>query len=345
MTDVATPQSTESAQVTEQGRKPRTRATWLHWLEKYALVVLLVATFIFFSVAPATSSHFLTTANIQSVLGNQAILGVLAVGSLAPMICRNFDLSVGAIACVTQIATGAAMSKYGLPAPVAVLIGLALGALIGYINGLVVTRFRVNAIITTLGVGAILGGVAQAYTGGVTIVTGISPSLVDFGRTLLVGVPSVTIVLIIVAALSIYVFDHVPFGRNLNFVGSNPVAAKLVGLNVDRLVRSSFMISGLAAGLAGVLLVARNGTADPTAGLGFTLPAVAAAALGATAIRPGRFNVIGTLVAVLYLGFGVAGLILYGVPYWINDVFFGSALVIAVAASALLGNYRVTSRT
>jgi ribose transport system permease protein len=261
------------------------------------------------------------------------------------MICRNFDLSVGAIACVTQIAAGSAMSEFGLPTPVAVLVGLALGALLGYVNGLVITRFRVNAIITTLGVGAILGGVAQAYTGGVTIVTGISPSIVKFGSTALLGLPSVTVVLIVVAALSIYLFDHVPFGRNLNFVGSNPVAAKLVGLDVDRLTRSSFVISGLAAGLAGVLLVARNGTADPQAGLGFTLPAVAAAALGATAIRPGRFNVVGTLVAVLYLGFGVAGLTLYGVPFWINDVFFGTALVVAVAASALLGNYRVRSRT
>ena len=345
MTDVATSENSTSPALEEQGRAPGSRATWLHWLEKYALAGLFVATFVFFCVAPATSSNFFTTANIQSVLGNQAILGVLAVGSLAPMICRNFDLSVGAIACVTQLAVAAAMSEYGLPAPVAVLIGLALGALIGYINGVIVTRFRVNAIITTLGVGAVLGGLAQAYSGGVTTVSGISPSLIDFGSTLLLGIPSVTIVLIVVAALSMYVFDHIPFGRNLNFVGSNPVAAKLVGLDVDRLVRSSFVISGLAAGLAGALLVARNGTADPQAGLGFTLPAVAAAALGATAIRPGRFNVLGTLLAVLYLGFGVAGLTLYGVPYWINDVFFGSALVIAVAASALLGNYRVKSRT
>jgi ribose transport system permease protein len=319
----------------------RSRAGMEELLERHALVVLLAAVFAFFALAPRSSSSFFSVANIQSVLGNQAILGVLAVGTLAPMICRNYDLSVGATAGLVQIAVAASMSRHHWPLAIAIAIGIGIGAFIGLINGLIVTRFGVNAIVTTLGVGAVLVGIVNAYTAGSTIVTGISQDFVAFGSANWVGIPTVTLVLLLVALVSVYVLDHVPFGRNLNFVGSNPSAAKLAGLNVDRLVQRSFVMSGTFAAVAGILLVARNGTGDPQAGNSYTLQALAAAALGAAAIRPGRFNVAGTLVAVFFLGFGINGLTLFGVPFWINDVFFGGALVIGVGASSLLGRRRI----
>lgn len=308
--------------------------------EPYALAILFIAVFAFFSLEPRTSEIFLSHANLRSVISNQAVLGVLAIGSLAPLVCRNFDLSVGAVASLSQIAIASAMARFHLPIALALLIGLGIGAGVGVINGLVVTRLRVNALIATLGIGTVLGGLIQAYTKGQTIVSGISPRLVRFGSGETLSVPNVVFVLAVVSVLVWYLLTQLPFGRYLSFIGSNPSSARLVGVDVDRIVRRSFITSSLFASIGGALLVARNGTGDPQAGTSYMLQALSAAALGATAIRPGRYNVPGTLLAIGLLGFGVNGLTLHGVPYWINDVFFGGSLVIAVAGSTLLGRKR-----
>lgn len=151
-----------------------------------------------------------------------------------------------------------------------------------------------------------------------------------------------TVYFLAFAALAVYyLLEHTPFGRYLHSIGSNARAARLVGLRVDRLVLAGFALSGTLAGLAGVLLLARNGTASPQVGtVGDTLQALSAAFLGATAIRPGRFNVVGTLVAVFFLAFSVTGLSLAGVANWINDVFNSAALFVAVLVSTIVGRTR-----
>ena len=309
-------------------------------LEPYVLVIIFVTMFSVFALSSKTSELFTTHANLTSVLANQSVLGVLALGSLAPLVCRNFDLSVGAIASLSQIAIAAGMSRFDLPLGVALVVGIAIGTMVGVVNGIVVTRFRVNALIATLGMATFVGGLIQAYTEGQTISSGISRNLVKFGSEEHFGVPNVMYVLAIVALTVWYLLTQLPFGRHLHFIGSNPSSARLVGVEVDRLVRRSFVVSALFASIGGALLVARNGTGDPRSGSNYMLQALAAAALGATAIRPGRYNVGGTLVAILLLGFGVNGLTLWGVPYWINDVFFGASLVLAVAISSSLGRHR-----
>lgn len=309
-------------------------------LEPYVLVIIFGAMFAVFAFSSTTSDLFTTHANLSSVLANQSVLGVLALGSLAPLVCRNFDLSVGAIASLSQIAIAAGMSRFDLPLGVALVVGIAIGTCVGVVNGIVVTRFRVNALIATLGMATFVGGLIQAYTEGQTISSGISRNLVKFGSEEHLGVPNVMYVLAIVALAVWYLLTQLPFGRHLHFIGSNPASARLVGVEVDRLVRRSFIVSALFASIGGALLVARNGTGDPRSGSNYMLQALAAAALGATAIRPGRYNVGGTLVAIMLLGFGVNGLTLWGVPYWINDVFFGASLVLAVAISSSLGRHR-----
>ncbi len=307
--------------------------------EPYVLVIIFVVVFAFFSINSTTADLFTTHANLSSVLANQSVQAILALGSLA-LVCRNFDLSVGAIASLSQIAIAAAMSRFHLPLAVALVVGVVIGTFVGLLNGLVVTRFRVNALIATLGMATFVGGVIQAYTEGQTISSGISKQFIQFGSGELLGVPDVMYVLAVVAVTVWYLLTQVPFGRHLHFIGSNPSSARLVGVEVDRLVRRSFVVSAFFASVGGALLVARNGTGDPRSGTNYMLQALAAAALGATAIRPGRYNVVGTLVAILLLGFGVNGLTLWGVPYWINDVFFGASLVIAVAISSSLGRHR-----
>ena len=228
-----------------------------------------------------------------------------------------------------------------MPLVFAILVPVLIGMAIGLSNGNTVAKVGVNSLIVTLGVGTVIGGVVQWYTSGQSIITGISPTLIRMGSGDWLGLPRTVYILVVIAALVYYLLEHTPFGRYLHSIGSNREAARLVGLPVERLVLISFMLSGALAGFAGVLLVARNGSGSPLVGTVIdTLQALAAAYLGATAIKPGRFNVVGTIVAIYFLAFSVTGLTLAGVSNWINDVFNGAALFIAVLVSTVIGRRR-----
>jgi ribose transport system permease protein len=313
----------------------------LEFTERYALVVLFALTFLFFSLWSKTSNTFPTAANIRDVLGNQAVIGILSLAIVIPLVCGEFDFSVGSVSGLTQVLCAGFMSRLGAPLPVAILAAVGIGAIIGLSNGNTVARIGVNSLIVTLGVATALAGVVEWYTKGQTIVLHISKRLTDVGSGNWLGVPRTLYFLVVVAALVYYLLEHTPYGRYLHSIGSNRDAARLVGLRVERLVLISFVLSGLLAGLAGVLLVARNGNASPQIGtVNDTLQALAAAFLGATAIKPGRFNVLGTMVAIFFLAFTVTGLSLAGVANWINDLFNGAALFVAVLISTIVGRKR-----
>ncbi len=317
----------------------------LGWLERYALVLVFIAVLIFFSLWGETSGTFPTSANIKNVLGNQAVLGVLSLAIMFPLVCGEFDFSVGPVAGLAQVLCAGFMARLGMPVGVAVLLGIAVGALVGIVVGLTVARIGVNSLIVTLGISAVLSGIVIWYTNSQSIITGISTRLTDFGTGDWFGIPRTVYVLALVAAFVYYLLEHTPFGRYLHSIGSNPRAARLVGLPVERLVMLSFVLSGTLAALAGVLLVARNGGASPQVGtVSDSLQALTAAFLGATAIRPGRFNVVGTLVAIFFLAFCITGLSLAGVASWINDVFTGTVLFVAVLVSTILGRRRAVAR-
>jgi ribose transport system permease protein len=313
----------------------------MEFVERYALVILFVVTLIFFSLWSKTSSTFPTAANIRNVLGNQAVTGILALAILIPLICGEFDFSVGPVSGLTQVLCAGFMARLGFPLVFAVLVPIVIGALIGLSNGNTVARVGVNSLIVTLGVSTVLLGVVEWYTKGLTISLGISQTLVNAASGNWLGIPRTLYYLAVVALLVYYLIEHTPYGRYLHSIGSNSQAARLVGLRVDRLVLISFVLSGALAGFAGILLVARNGGASPQIGtIADSLQALAAAFLGATAIKPGRFNVVGTLVAIFFLAFTVTGLSLAGVANWIDDVFNGAALFIAVLISTVIGRKR-----
>jgi ribose transport system permease protein len=266
---------------------------------------------------------------------------MLALASLLPLVCGEFDFSVGSNAGFTQIVVATAMARFHIPLPFAIMLAIAAGAFIGLGNGNTVARVGVNSLIVTLGTAGVLLGVVEWYTGSQSINNGISGSLINFGSENFIGIPDTVWLLFGVALVAYYVIEHTPYGRYLTSVGSNPRAARLVGLRVDRLKLSAFVLAGALAGLAGVLLVAKNGSATPEAGnVQDTLQALAAAYLGATSIRPGRFNVMGTMLAVYFIAFSVSGLAIAGVQSWISQVFSGAALFIAVVASTVIGRRR-----
>jgi len=314
----------------------------LRWLERYSLLVLLILTVVFFGfVWGRTAPTFMTLANFQNILRSQTVLAVLALGVIVPMVCFQFDLSIGNVAGLASVFTAAAFAHLHVALPVGILIGIGIGMVAGIVNGAVVTRLGVSSFIATLGSAAVIIGVVNWYTGGVSIIQGIPSQLTDFGGGNWLGIPSPFYVVILVALLVYYLLEHTPYGRNLHAVGSNLEAARLVGLNIPRLVFLSFVVSGTAAGLGGVLLVADSGAGNPSVGSVFTLTALTAAFLGATSVKPGRFNVLGTLLAIFFLAAAITGLTFAGVQDYINDLFTGFALVLAVGISVVLNRRRL----
>ena len=224
--------------------------------------------------------------------------------------------------------------------PLAAAAGVALlfGLLVGVINGFLVAYVGINALIGTLGISTLLLGVSAAYAP--TPIVEVPEQLTRFGTGTWLGLPSMLFVLLVFVVFLYWLLDYTPYGRRLTAVGSSIASARLVGINVRPVVMSSFMLSGTLAAAAGILQIGRSASADASVGNSFLLPALAAAFLGSTAIRPGRFNIIGTLVAIFFLAVAVSGLTLLGLEAWIQDVFNGLALVLGVAVSAIIRQRR-----
>jgi ribose transport system permease protein len=328
-----------NAPVPERGRDVgthRRRKTVREYLEAYAFLGLLVIAALFFSVWSETAETFPSEANIRTLISSSAVVAVVALAALVPLVCYEFDLSVGAIAGLSSVFVATALAN-GSSVILAILLGIGLGILIGVINALLITRVGVNAVITTLGMSIILAGVVNQKTSGIAVTGDIPLSFSDFGSSTWFGIPKIAYVLAAVAAGVYYLLNHTPFGRYLYAFGSNREAAKLVGIRTKLTLGLTFLISGGLAGAAGVLQVARSGAADPKVGESFTLPALAAAFLSAAAMRPGRYNVAGTLVAIFFLAVINSGLNLAGSPTYVNNYVNGAALIIGVGLAVRLG--------
>lgn len=309
-------------------------------LERYALLFMLFAAIAFFALNPKTSESFWTTQNLQNVLINQALLVLIAVATTLPLIAGQIDLSVGPSTGLAALVTAGVMARQGAPLVIAIVVAIIVGAVVGLINSLLIARIGISSIVATLGIASVLQAVTYLYSGGQSIVTGIDPALTDFGTARFAGIPSPVIVVGIICLVAWYVLGSTPAGRNLYAVGAAPAAATLVGLNVRRYVGASLMAAGVLVSISGVLLVSINGGANPQLGPAYTLPAVAAAFLGGTAYQRGRYNVLGTVTAVFFIGTVVNGLTLWGFEGWVSDLVNGLSLIVAVGITAVAGRRR-----
>lgn len=210
------------------------------------------------------------------------------------------------------------------------------GGLVGAVNGFLVANVGINALVATLGTSVIVTGSVLWYTQGGVFYENIPPALNALADRSVFGVPLPAIFLAIVGLSSWYVLEQTPLGRYLYAAGSSKEAAALSGLNVPRLTRMAFVIAGLLAGFAGVLQAAALGSGNPNVGPPFLLPAYSAAFLGATAVKTGTFNVLGTIVAVFTVAVGITGLQLLGVAFFVAPIFQGVALIFAVTAARYL---------
>ncbi|MGD2100988.1 MAG: ABC transporter permease [Acidimicrobiia bacterium] len=318
--------------------EPRPVSRALEVGERYGLLVVLIVAAVGFWLA--TPDTFGSAANLRAILQNQTVNGVVALALLVPLVAKRFDISVGAIAGLAGMVAASVMSNGG-SLLVGVTAAVAASAVIGLINGLLVARLGVNSLIATIGTATVISGIVQAYTKGVPITSGISPLLTGLNSQRVLGIPTLFLLMGVIALAVWYFLRQTPFGRELEAVGSNSDSARLVGIPVVRVIWSSFLLSAVLAAIGGLMLLARQGSAIPTTGgIQTILPALAAVFLGATSIRPGFYNVLGTLLGLYLVGVTVSGLTLLGAQSWVEPVFNGSIIVIAVSLSTYIGRRR-----
>ena len=280
---------------------------------------------------------FLTTANLQSILASQAVLVVLTLGLLFPLTAGDYDLSVASVLTLSAMTVALLDVEHGWPVGWAILAAVAAGAAVGLVNGAVVVALRLDPFIITLGTATFVAGVVLWISDSRTV-GGVSEDLVDAVvlRELL-GIPLEFYYGLAVCVAAWYFLEYTPAGRRLLFVGRGRRVARLSGVRVGRVRFGALLTSAVLSAVAGVLYAGMIGGADPSSGASFLLPAFAAAFLGATSIVPGRFNPWGSLIAVYFLATGITGLQLLGVQSFVQQLFYGGALVVAVALSRLAG--------
>jgi ribose transport system permease protein len=302
--------------------------------ERYGLIVVwLILIAIFGALRPDT---FLTWQNISTVLGSQAILVIVTLGVIISLTANDFDLSIANTLSLSSLTVAILNVNHGWPLSVSVAVALAIGAAVGLVNGFFIVVFRIHSLIVTLGVGTFLHGIGLWASDSQTI-SGIDPFLSDVVIVKrLFGIPLIFYYAILLAALVWYVFEYTAVGRRILFVGRGREVARLSGVHTDRLRWLCLVASGLFGSVAGIFYAGTQGAADPVSGDSYLLPALAAAFLGSTSILPGRFNPWGSTIAVYFLVTGITGLIFLGFGSFIQDMFYGGALVLAVTLSQIV---------
>ncbi len=316
-----------------------TTAPLVRLVSTWGLLVLLGLLLVLFSVlAPHT---FPTAFTFTSLANNRSIYAMAALAVMVPMTANHFDLSVASLIGTSQILAIGLQTEQALPWWAACLIILALGLGVGLVNGMLVTRIGINSFIATLGTGSVLLGTLQWYSEGRQVIGSMSPTFIALGgRLAATGIPLAAVYVVVLAVVLWLTFQYLPFGRLLYVLGDNPRAAALNGISAQRYVTIAFVISGLIAAFAGLVLQAQLQVGQSTVGQEFLLPAFTGALLGATAVKPGRTNVVGTLIAVAVLAVTVAGLSQLGAPFFVEPLFNGLMLVVAVGLSVTAARRR-----
>ncbi|AYF98811.1 ABC transporter permease [Protaetiibacter intestinalis] len=327
------------------GLTPRTKRTpgqlTLFILSRYGTLIGLALMIVLFTVrAP---SAFFSAQNFTNILAQGSLTAIIAAGLTMTLVVGEFDLSIGYTASFAGLLVVGFMALQGLPIWLAVPLMLVIGGIIGALNGVLVTKARISAVIATLGVGTILTGLGFAYSP-FPIVTNIPTefSQISLGR-LIPGVPNSIPIMVIVLALLWVVLNKTNLGIRMQAVGGNPEAARLSGIRVDRVKIFAFATAGVCAALTGVMLSSLLGSGTLAAADGYLLDAFAAVFLGSATLRDGEFHIVGTLVGVLVISVGFNGLSIFGAPSWAQQVFSGGILILAVGLATLSRRYLKTS--
>jgi len=338
-------QGTGAVAVNGAARRPGVgRDSVLGVVQRWGLVGVLLLVILGFSVL--SPDLFATQDNAKDILNAQPPGMFIALAAVLVLLVGEFDLSLGATLGLAQYLVLELITASGFSWPAAVVVTLVTGALIGAVNAAFVVGLGVNSFVATIGMSTVLVGIIEWISGGNAPIVEPPPAgFTDLAQTELAGV-AVPVLYALVAAVVLWVvFEYTVFGRELRATGANRTAARLSGLRTNRAVVVAFVGAGVLASIGGILITARVGAADATSGPGYLLPAYAAAFLGATAIRPGLFNVWGTVIAIFLVAVGITGLQLEGAESWVTPVFNGVVLLMAVTVSMLAARRRGAVRT
>ncbi len=331
--------------MTVQKQRTSLAGSLLRILSVWGLLLLIIVLIVVFSILKPDT--FPTLFNLQSILSNKSIQVLLALAVMIPMAANNFDLSVGYVVGIAQVLAIGLQVNQGLSWPLAALLILLLGAFVGLINGLLVTRAHIDSFIATLGTGTVLYGLDEWYTGGTQVTGTLQPGFGNLAATIggPHGIPAPAVYVIIVSLALWAVFDYLPLGRYIYVLGANPRAAELNGISAARYVTITFIAGATLAAFAGVVLEAELRVGQSSVGPEYLLPSFTGALLGATSVKPGRVNVWGTILAVGVLSITVAGLQQLGAPFFVEQIFNGTMLVVAVGLAVYATRRRAGSRS
>jgi ribose transport system permease protein len=311
-------------------------------LPVYGLPILTLLLIIFFSIL--LPNTFPTYLNLRSILADKAIIALLSLAATLPMMAGRIDLTVGFGIVMWHILAMWLLVKTGIPWPLAILIVIACGALIGLVNGILVEVAQIDSFIATLGTGTMLYAAALWLTDGRQIIGVLPNGFIAMNTVSILGIPVPALYVALIAILLWIVSERLPLGRHIYAIGANEKAAALNGIPVRAYVIGVFVASGLIAGFAGCILAAKLRIGQANVGLDYLLPALVGAFLGTTTIKPGRVNVWGTICGVLILAVGISGIQQIGGAFFVEPLFNGTTLVISIALAAFAQRRRAVVR-
>lgn len=309
----------------------------LTFLSRYGTIVGLLAMILFFSyMAP---NIFFSRANILNILSAASLTAIIASGLTYTLVVGEFDLSIGYVASFVGLIVVGFMSYQGMPLWLSIPCALAIGTGLGLVNGVLVTKIRINAVIATLGLGTVLTGVGFTYSA-FPIATGIPRAFTNIalGRVLF-GIPNPVFFMLGILLILWVILNKTDIGQKMQAVGSNIEAARLSGIRVDRIKMFAFATAGFCSALTGTLLSSLLGSGTLGVGDGYLLDAFAAVFLGSATLREGEFHIVGTLIGVLILAVCFNGLAIMGAPTHFQPIFKGGILILAVGMSTLARRY------
>lgn len=301
------------------------KANFKNFLVKYkSLFGLLVLCIILSILTP----RFLTINNLRNVFTQVSVNAIIAAGMTFVILTGGIDLSVGSILAIAG-AVAAAIVKSTGNVFLAVIAALAIGAIIGLINGIIIARGKIQAFIATLVGMTVFRGVTYVFTNG-TPVSGLGQKFMVLGNDQILGVPIPVIITVIIFLLSYYILDQTRYGRYVYSIGGNEDTARLSGINTNKVKTLVYVISGIMAAVSGIIVTSRIGSASPNAGTGFELDAIAAVVLGGTSLAGGEGSIIGTIIGAVIIGVLNNGLNLMNVSPFYQLIVKGLVILLAV---------------
>lgn len=288
----------------------------------------VIILFAFTIICKANGKEFLTASNIQNIISQSSVIAVIAIGASLVILTGGIDLSVGSIVGFVGI-FGGILIKTGMPLFLVIIICCAVCAMIGLATGYFVSFGKVPAFIVTLGTMQIIRGLTKVLTAGKPV-AGFPESLSELVSFEVLGIPSIILYVFVFYALIIFTLSKTKFGRRVYAIGGNRNAAKLSGVKVNQIEMLTYMLAGIFSALGGIMLLSRLAYADPNAGAGYEMDAIAAVVIGGIALSGGKGKVGNTLVGALILGMLKCGLQILNVPVYYQTIIIGVVIIIAV---------------